>query len=218
MFTGIVEETGVVASFKEAADAWKLILKAQEVLPDLAIGDSLACNGCCLTVVELGDGTVSFDLLEESVRLTSFRAIAEKQEQTGSAEGVLVNLERSLAAGGRLGGHFVSGHVDTPGEVQVLETRGKNVYLKVRVPDEFLKYLVYKGSVAIDGISLTVAEVHDDGFAVWLIPHTMYVTNLQQRKPGDPVNLEFDILAKYVERILAGSPDGAGPYSVLKPE
>src|SRR5690606_26425829 len=115
----------------------------------------------------------------------------------------VVNLERSLRFDGRLGGHFVSGHIDTTGDVTVLEARGTDVYLRVRTATEHLRYLVNKGSVAIDGISLTVAELHDDGFAVWLIPHTLNVTTLGVRRPGDRVNLEFDLLAKYVERLLA---------------
>ena len=120
------------------------------------------------------------------------------------APGSLVNLERSLRADARLGGHFVSGHIDVPGRIEVFEARGKDRYLKVRVPAALTRYLVYKGSVAIDGISLTVAEVMADSFAVWLIPHTLAVTNLQARRAGDTVNLEFDLLAKYLEK-LAGS-------------
>lgn len=192
MFTGLVEETGTVVSLVEQEEAWRLTLEADLVLP-LAIGDSLACNGCCLTVVAVEGKRLSFDLLEESLRLTSFH-----QCQPGS----LVNLERSLKADARLGGHFVSGHVDTTGTVTVFEERGKNHYLRVEVPAEFQKYLVYKGSVALDGISLTVAEADVEGLAVWLIPHTIAVTNLHQRKVGDAINIEFDLLAKYVEKLL----------------
>ncbi len=195
MFTGIVEETGVVESFTEGRESWRLVLRANRVLEDLGEGDSLACNGCCLTAIAPGNGRVSFDLLDETVRLTSF-----SQLKPGSK----VNLERSLSASGRLGGHFVSGHVDATGVVKVFEQRGKNFYLRVEPPREFLKYLVYKGSVSIDGVSLTVAEGGhgDPGLAVWLIPHTLEVTNLCERKPGDRVNLEFDLLAKYMERLL----------------
>lgn len=193
MFTGLIEETGRVVKFQEEASSWKLTLEVSLVLDDLAIGDSLACNGCCLTVTEIKENHLVFDLLEETVRLTSFHHYGVDD---------LINLERSLAVGARMGGHFVSGHVDSTGEVEIFEERGKNTYLKVKAPSEFLKYLAYKGSITIDGISLTVAEVHEDGFVVWLIPHTIAVTNLQQRKVGDPVNLEFDLLAKYVERIV----------------
>lgn len=193
MFTGIVEAAGKVRSFTEGADAWKLTIAAGSIGDDMALGDSLAVNGCCLTLVSKDGEQLSFDLLGETVRLTGFSQLKA---------GALVNMERSLKADGRLGGHFVSGHVDAPGVVAVFEPRGKDFYMRIAAPKEYLKYLAYKGSVAIDGISLTVAEVHDDGFAVWLIPHTVQVTNLCQRKAGDRVNLEFDLLAKYMERLL----------------
>lgn len=194
MFTGLVEETGVVVSFAEAGDAWKLTLEADRVLDGLVVGDSVACDGCCLTVTAIEGRQLSFDLLEETVRLTAFR---EKEADSK------INLERSLAVGARLGGHFVSGHIDAVGKVEVFEPRGKNHYLRITAPPPFLKYLAYKGSVTIDGISLTVAEEDSRGLAVWLIPHTIEVTNLSQRKVGDLVNLEFDLLAKYVEKLLA---------------
>ncbi len=189
--------------FEEAPAAYVLVVRAKTVTADLAIGDSLAVNGCCLTVVELGGETVRFDLLEETVRLTNFQALAE---------GSLVNLERSLAANARLGGHFVSGHVDALARISHFETRGKNVYLRCEPPGEFLRWVIYKGSVALDGISLTVAEVDATGLAVWLIPHTLEVTNLQQKKPGDLLNIEFDLLAKYVEKIGLTQREDA-PYS-----
>lgn len=194
MFTGIVEGTGEVISFTEGAESWRLVLRAAGVAGGMQIGDSLACNGCCLTVVGVDGEQLSFDLLDETVRLTSF---------AGLGPGSLINLERSLAANGRFGGHVVSGHIDAAGEILEFEPRGKNHYLRVSAPEEFRQYLVYKGSIAIDGMSLTVAEVHDDGLAVWIIPHTIAVTNLSQSQPGDRVNLEFDLLAKYVERLIA---------------
>lgn len=193
MFTGLVEETGVVVALEECEAAWSLSLEADLVVPGLAIGDSLACNGCCLTVTAIEGKRLSFNLLEETLRLTCFHRYGP---------GSQVNLERSLKADARLGGHFVSGHVDATGEVAVFEARGKNVYLRVTVPPEFSRYLVYKGSVTLDGISLTVAEATDDGLAVWLIPHTLEVTNLHQRRVGDRINVEFDLLAKYVEKLL----------------
>lgn len=200
MFTGIVEETGEVLSLEKREAAWRLHLRAGVVLEGLRDGDSVAVNGCCLTAVEAGEGTVSFDLLEETLKKTSFRAVEECRAQGLPA---VVNLERSLRADSRLGGHFVSGHVDATGTVDRFEPRGDDHYLRVRFPREFAQYLVYKGSIALDGISLTVAEVEDDTFAVWLIPHTLAVTNLRERSAGDPLNLEFDLLAKYVERQLA---------------
>lgn len=203
MFTGIVEGVGKVVSFEEKKAAWLLKLQAPEFIAEsLSDGDSLACNGCCLTLVGRDGNELSFELLEETIRLTSFE---------GVKSGSLINLERSLAANARLGGHFVTGHVDTRSKVEVFEQRGKNVYLKVAVPEEFANYVVYKGSVAIDGISLTIAEAHKDSLAVWLIPHTLEVTNLSDCKAGKLVDLEFDILAKYVEKIATGNREKS-PY------
>jgi riboflavin synthase len=194
MFTGIVEETGRVVAFTREATGWKLQLAAQVVAGGVALGDSVAVNGCCLTVTRFDPGHLWFDVLEETRRLTSFSQLAP-----GSA----VNLERSLRADGRLGGHYVTGHIDIPGRIELFESRGQDYYLRVQAPGGFARYLVYKGSIAIDGISLTVAEVAGDSFAVWLIPHTLAVTNLRERKAGEVVNLEFDLLAKYVEKIAA---------------
>lgn len=192
MFTGIIEETGRVERFERGGDAWKLRIAARAALVDAALGDSIAVNGCCLTVVKFDGTGVEFDVLEETRRLTSFSAL-----RPGSA----VNLERSLRFGGKMGGHFVTGHVDGPGIVEVFEARGADRYLRVRAPAGGGKYLIHKGSIAIDGISLTVAEVEGDSFAVWLIPHTVAATNLQEKRVGDPVNLEFDLLGKYVEKL-----------------
>jgi len=194
MFTGIVEETGRVLSFELKAEAWELAIAAQVALADLSLGDSIAVNGCCLTAARFDERSVRFDVLEETRRLTNFSALRP---------GALVNLERSLRFGGKVGGHFVTGHIDAVGTVEVIEGQGKDHYLRIRVPRESLRYVVHKGSIAIDGISLTIAEVDDAGIAVWLIPHTMTVTNLQEKKPGDLVNLEFDLLGKHVEKLLA---------------
>lgn len=196
MFTGIIEETGTVLAFSETASAYRLQLAAHRVLEDLQMGDSIAVNGCCLTTVAFDERSVSFDLLEESVRLTSFQT---------AAPGDLVNLERSLRFNGKIGGHFVTGHIDATGIVSHAERRGKDLYLRVVPPPEFLKYLVYKGSIALDGVSLTVAEVDETGFAVWLIPHTLEVTNLHAKVPGSLMNLEFDLLAKTLERLFPGN-------------
>lgn len=194
MFTGIVEETGQVVSFTRGAKAWSLHLSAQLVTTDVKLGDSVAVNGCCLTVVKHDAGNLWFDLLEETVRLTSFSELKP---------GSLVNLERSMMPHGRMGGHFVSGHIDTLGRVEIFEQRGADHYLKVRAPEGSGRYLIHKGSIAIDGISLTVAEVGGDSLAVWLIPHTMAVTNLREKCVGSGVNLEFDLLGKYVEKLIA---------------
>lgn len=205
MFTGIIEETGRVERFERGADAWKLRIAARAALVGVAQGDSIAVNGCCLTVVSYDAGAVEFDVLEETRRLTSFSALSP-----GSA----VNLERSLSFGGKMGGHFVTGHVDGLGVVEVFEPRGADRYLRVRAPKGSGRYLIHKGSIAIDGISLTVAEVDGDAVAVWLIPHTVAATNLCEKKPGDPVNLEFDLLGKYVEKLLAVRGAAAGSAAV----
>lgn len=192
MFTGIIEETGRVVAFAEGPDSWRLQVAAKLVTSDVKLGDSVAVNGCCLTVTKFDAGHLWFDVLAETRRLTNFAQLGPES---------LVNLERSLRADTRLGGHFVSGHIDAPGRVEVFEARGKDHYLKVRAPEGCGRYLVYKGSIAIDGISLTVAEVDGDSLTVWLIPHTLAVTNLRSKKAGDMVNLEFDLLAKYVEKL-----------------
>jgi riboflavin synthase len=194
MFTGIVEETGTVAAFTPEAAAWRLQITARVTLGGLASGDSLAVNGCCLTAARFDAGSVTFDVLEETRRLTNFSDLAT---------GAPVNLERSLRFDGKVGGHFVTGHIDGMGVIQVLEPRGKDYFLRVQAPAGSGRGLVLKGSIAIDGISLTVAEVAGEAFAVWLIPHTLATTNLGHKKPGDRVNLEFDLLGKYVEKLLA---------------
>jgi riboflavin synthase len=194
MFTGIVEEAGQVVSFQLGTAAWKLVIAADQVCAGTAVGDSIAVNGCCLTVVQAAGRHLQFDVLEETRRLTNFSALRP---------GGLVNLERSLRFDGKVGGHFVTGHIDGLGAIEVLEPRGKDYYLKVRAPAGSDRHLVHKGSIAIDGISLTVAEVAGDALAVWLIPHTIEVTNLREKRAGDLVNLEFDMLGKYVEKLLA---------------
>jgi riboflavin synthase len=193
MFTGIVEEAGSVLGFEPRAEAWVLTIAARATLADLAPGDSIAVNGCCLTVTQFDAASFRFDVLEETRRLTNFSTLRP---------GALVNLERSLRFDGKVGGHFVTGHIDTLGTVEVFEPRGKDHYLRARVPRELTRYIVHKGSIAVDGISLTIAEVADDSFAVWLIPHTLAVTNLREKHPGDLVNLEFDLLGKHVEKLL----------------
>ena len=193
MFTGIVEETGRVLAFEPKAEAWHLAIEAQAALVDMALGDSIAINGCCLTVTQFDTTSFRFDVLEETRRLTNFSALRP---------GALVNLERSLRFGGKVGGHFVTGHIDALGTVEVFEMRGKDYYLRIGVPKEFTRYIVHKGSIAVDGISLTIAEVTDLSFAVWIIPHTRSVTNLREKRAGDAVNLEFDLLGKHVEKLL----------------
>ena len=193
MFTGIVEEAGAVDSFVNFGGAWRLRVSARATLKGLSVGESIAVNGCCLTAVSSDAATVTFDVLEETRRLTNLSGL-----QPGSP----VNLERSMRADGRFGGHFVTGHIDGMGTVEVFEPRGADHYLRVRCPAGSGRSLVFKGSIAVDGISLTVAEVAGDSFAVWIIPHTLEATNLRARRAGEPVNLEFDMLGKYVDKIL----------------
>ncbi len=193
MFTGIIEETGKVVAFTRGTDSWKLQIAASAALQDVTLGDSIAVNGCCLTVTQFDEHSLWFDVLEETRRVTSLSTITAE---------VAVNLERALRFGGKIGGHFVTGHVDGLGVIEVFEPRGADHYLRVRGPAGQGRYLIHKGSITIDGISLTVAEVLGDTFAVWLIPTTIQVTNLREKQVGSPVNLEFDLLGKYVEKLL----------------
>jgi len=200
MFTGIVEETGTVEKIEKSASAIHLTLRTKVCGRGLRVGDSLAVNGCCLTVVRIlshaGKKAVRVDLLEESWRRTNLQF-----SKVGSA----VNLERALSANGRLGGHFVTGHIDCMGKIVRWEKRGSDHFLEISAPADLIRYVIFKGSIAIDGISLTVAEVRKKSFAVWIIPHTHAVTVLRERKVGDAVNLEGDLLGKYVERFISST-------------
>ena len=197
MFTGIIEETGLVESIVPSAKSIQLTLRIGKTASGLKKGDSLAVNGCCLTVVQLsrkgGKARARFDLLKETWVRTNLQFVRE---------GSLVNLERPLRADSRLGGHFVSGHVEDLGIIRRWERKGKDHVLDITAPKALMKYIVRKGSVAVDGISLTVAATHKSGFRVWIIPHTLRVTALRARKLGDAVNLETDLLGKYVEKFL----------------
>ena len=192
MFTGIVEEKGVVGS----ASAFRLEISCERVMADSDIDSSLAVNGVCLTVVERSGGTLGFDVTPETLSRTSLGRLKP---------GDPVNLERPLTLSTRLGGHLVQGHVDGLGAVVALEPNEAGATLTIRAPRDLMRYVVEKGSISVDGISLTVAAVHGDDFSVALIPHTLEVTTLGVASPGDPVNLEVDVIAKYVEGFLAGS-------------
>lgn len=198
MFTGIIEETGTVESIHPGEQSIRLTLALRKTGAGLKVGDSLAVNGCCLTVAELtakGRAKMAqFDLLQETWRLTNLQDC-----RAGSA----VNLERSLEAGGRLGGHFVTGHIDGLGKITGWEQKGEDYQLQISAPEDVMRYVVHKGSVAVDGISLTVAAVEKESFTIWIIPHTFNETALKERAVGDMVNLESDILGKYVERFAA---------------
>lgn len=186
MFTGIVEELGTVIS----REGPKLRLRATTVLDDVELGASIAVNGTCLTVVAWGDDWWEADVVDETYARTSLGAL-----QPGDP----VNLERPVRLADRLGGHLVQGHVDAVGTIVTAAPD-----LRIRMPEDLLRYVVHKGSITIDGTSLTVAAVHDDGFSVAIIPHTAAVTTLGHKGPGDPVNLELDVIAKYVESLLEG--------------
>ncbi len=192
MFTGIVEETGDVVALAGKGGAWRLRVRARKIVKGLRLGESVAVNGCCLTVVGKAWAVLEFDLLEETLRRTNLGELRA---------GAKVNLEASMKAGGRYGGHFVSGHVDCAGVVKVFARRGKNYYLRVGFLKKFGGLVVEKGSITIDGVSLTVAEAGRATLAVWLIPHTLAVTNLGRLKAGARVNLEFDLLAKYLVKL-----------------
>lgn len=197
MFTGIVEETGTVESIEPTPKSIALTVKAWKSARGLKVSGSLAVNGCCLTAVKVtAKGKykrVRFDLLKETWNRTNLKE---------APVGALVNLERPLRASGEFGGHFVTGHIDGVGTVTRWETAGKDWVLDIAAPPEVMRYIVFKGSVAVDGISLTVAEVLKKGFRIWIIPHTYEITALKERGVGASVNLEADILGKYVDRIL----------------
>jgi riboflavin synthase len=198
VFTGIVVETGTVERIKPAAKSIEVTIRGRKALRGLKVGDSLAINGCCLTAVKVAsrgrDRLAHFDLLQESWRLTNLQF---------ARPGSLVNLEASLRASGELGGHFVTGHVDGLGKIVRWERAGQDHVLDIEAPADVRRYVVFKGSIAVDGISLTVAAVTKKGFRIWIIPHTFEVTALRERKVGDFVNLEADILGKYVEKFLS---------------
>jgi riboflavin synthase len=193
MFTGIVEATGsLIALTKNETGGFRLEIEAP-FSAELSQGASLAINGCCLTVTEAGQSQLGFDVLSETLRRTNLGDLHP---------GNLVNLERPMAANGRFDGHLVQGHIDTTAPILAAEARGSDHRIEIELPSVFERYVVFKGSVAVDGISLTVAELHPKSFVLWIIPHTWQLTNLHQLTPGARVNLEFDLIAKYVERML----------------
>lgn len=193
MFTGIVKELGQVERIQASADGARLTIRAFEIAPRVQVGDSVAINGVCLTVTRKEGEQLWFDAVPETLRRSNLGMLKP---------GDRVNLEDSLRMGDAMGGHFVQGHVDTTGIVQRLVPEGNAVVMVIRVGEEWMRYLVPKGSVAVDGVSLTVVDVGTSDFSVWLIPHTRMVTTLGLRRAGDEVNVEFDMLAKYIEKLL----------------
>ena len=193
MFTGLVEEIGLCEDLQRSAGSARLLIQALGISCGVKIGDSISVNGCCLTAISTREGIMTFDLLDETLQRTNLQDLIPGRK---------VNLERSLLADGRLGGHFVQGHVDATIPVVAILQQGSDLRIDFKVPPEFAAYVAYKGSVAINGVSLTIAEVTADSFAVWIIPHTATHTNLEDLREGDLVNLECDMLAKYAARIM----------------
>ena len=201
MFTGIIEEIGSLRRLATVPAGARLEIGAAKVLEDAKLGDSIAVNGVCLTVVAQGSDYFAADVSAETLRRTSLKA---------ARVGARVNLERPLTPSARLGGHIVQGHVDGTGDLIEARQAGEGWVVRVGFPPELGRYIVEKGSIAIDGISLTVAALEAKWFEIAIIPHTWRATNLSTLERGAPVNLEVDIIAKYVERLLARPPDGAG--------
>jgi riboflavin synthase len=193
MFTGIVEAVGEVARMVESTPGTYLLELRTPLASQMKIGDSLANNGVCLTVVSQTPSILGFDLLAETVKRSNLIDL-----QVGD----LVNLERSMAASSRFDGHLVQGHVDTTAHLLGAEAHGQDHRIEIELPRDFAHYVIFKGSIAVNGVSLTVAELDSDRFVNWIIPHTWSLTNLRQLRPGDRVNLEFDLIAKYLERLV----------------
>lgn len=193
MFTGIIEEVGTVSRVQHSGNASFIEIQAKKVLEDVHLGDSIAVNGVCLTVTHFGGGVFRADVMNETLNRSSLGSLTN---------GSPVNLERAMAANGRFGGHIVSGHIDGTGIITDIKNDGIAVWYTVSAAPELMRYIVEKGSIAIDGISLTVAKVTDTSFSVSIIPHTAAQTILSTKKTGDTVNLENDIIAKYAEKLM----------------
>ena len=202
MFTGIIEEVGKVTSIREERGTRRLTVAAARLIQELKKGDSIAVSGVCLTAVGLKPDSITFDLADETWNRTSFSRIQE---------GALVNLELPMRAYGRFGGHVVQGHVDGTGDFLALDRipGADDYWLHIRIPAELARYIIFKGSLSIEGISLTVARIEGTEVMVAIIPHTWEMTNLRSLKPGDPVNLEVDMIAKYVEKMMKGESENS---------
>jgi len=196
MFTGLIEEVGTVVAVRARDHGTELQIVAPGTVKHVNPGESIAVNGCCLTLTSCRSDCLSFDLLQETIARTNFKTLQQESP---------VNLERALRADGRVGGHFVQGHVDCVAPIVAFNTKGADFRLEIELSSEFAHYVASKGSIGVNGISLTVAEVLPKSFAVWIIPYTKRHTNLNRATTGDLVNLEFDILAKYVERMVPSS-------------
>ncbi|AKA70601.1 riboflavin synthase [Clostridium scatologenes] len=193
MFTGIIEEVGRILSVSKGINSAQINIEAKKVLEDVKLGDSIAVNGVCLTVTSFKHNSFTVDVMPETIRRSSLNNLKK---------GSLVNLERALALGERLGGHIVSGHIDCTGKIANIKNEDIATWITLEVPDDALRYIVLKGSVTIDGVSLTVAEVNEKSFSVSLIPHTKGETTLYEKNLGEDVNIECDLIGKYVERLV----------------
>jgi len=193
MFTGLIEEVGTVAAVRAGNRSTRLQIAAPQIAKQTRTGDSIAVNGCCLTLASRRGNDLTFDLLEETIARTNLKKLRRNDQ---------INLERPLRADGRLGGHFVQGHIDCASPILAFDKKDVDFRLEISLPAEFASYVAPKGSIAVNGISLTVAEVLPGSFVAWIIPYTKEHTNLDGAEADDLVNLEFDILAKYVERML----------------
>ena len=193
MFTGLIEEVGTVVAFHAHDHGAELQISAPGTAKHVSPGESIAVNGCCLTLTSSGDDCLSFDLLQETIARTNLNNLPQNSE---------VNLERALRADGRVGGHFVQGHVDCVAAILAFSAKGADFRLEIELPETTRHYVAFKGSIALNGISLTVADVLPTSFVVWIIPYTKRHTNLDHADVGDLVNLEFDVLAKYIERMV----------------
>ncbi len=197
MFTGIIEEVGTLRDVRKGGDSAVLLVQASEIMSDVHMGDSVAVNGVCLTVTSLSSDSFTADVMHETLNRSSLGSL-----RAGSP----VNLERAMPANGRFGGHIVTGHIDGVGTVSEIRRDGNAVWYTIKTPPPLLRYIIEKGSIAIDGVSLTVAKVNGNGFSVSIIPHTASSTTLSVRRVGDSVNLENDCIGKYVERLMGNEP------------
>src|ERR1044071_413473 len=196
MFTGIIEEVGTITKIERGEQSARLTVRAPKTSDGSKLGDSISVSGTCLTIVDIAGEQLSFDAVPETIQRTSLKIVNE---------GDAVNLERAVAAGDRMGGHFVQGHVDGIAQIESITPVDNAEILQITVASNMMMYVAPKGSVALDGISLTIADVNENGFSVWIIPHTKANTTLQFRKPGDPLNIETDMLAKYVVQAFGNS-------------
>jgi riboflavin synthase len=194
VFTGIVRELGVVVEAEEAGGGRALVVRAPETAARARVGDSVAIDGCCLTATAVDAGAIAFHAVPETIARTTLGDLGRDHE---------VNVEPAVRAGEELGGHYVQGHVDAVGRIQSVEAEGEGLRVFVEAPDDVLRYCVEKGSITVDGVSVTVAELAGDAFALALVPHTLTATTLSDLEPGQSVNLEADVLAKYVERLIS---------------